>query len=186
MRLRLNLQFFAGPETETAAAATVEDKTYNAQEVEELIAARLEAVYAQFEEEKAEIKRLASMSAEERLAEKNKKVIKQLEERESEIAKAENLALAKSLLAEKRLPLHFATFVTGESEEQVHNNVEILYKAFNESVRKEIDIAIRGKTPTAGYTNNNTGITKKQWSELPLSKKNELYRKNKNILKELG
>lgn len=185
MKYKLNLQFFA--EEETTETAPVEDKTYNAKEVEELIATRLEEVYAKFEEEKKEIKRLASMSAEERLAEKNKKVIKQLEERESEIAKAENLALAKSLLAEKRLPLHFATFVTGESEEQVNNNVEILYKAVNESVRKEIDIAIRGKTPSGSCLGSrNTGITKKQWKELPLLKKNELYKKNKNILRELG
>lgn len=149
------------------------------------------------EEEKKESERLAKMSAEERFKEELKKEKMTIEEERkqflAEKAQFEKQALlleTTNILAEKKLPIKFANHVMRDTAEETMKAINDFEELWNSEVLKtsqsKVKEQLKGKELKKGNTDSG-GFTysKKEFSNLPMSKRIELSEKFPNEVEDL-
>lgn len=173
MPLKMNLQFFAEPESGSQEAAA--DTSTSDQEAKQADAAA-DSKQEQKKEEGApdteksddgakvnkddiaalvaeEVKK-ASMTPEEKEKYEASEREKKLADRESAISLRELQADAKELLADNGLPAEFRDMVIGKDREETEKNVKTMKASFDAAVQAQVETRLKGKTPSAG-----TGVT---------------------------
>ena len=173
MPLKMNLQFFAEPESGSQEAAA--DTSTSDQESKQADVAADSRQEQKKEEgapdtEKAgdgakvnkddiaalvaeEVKK-ASMTPEEKEKYEASEREKKLADRESAISLRELQADAKELLADNGLPAEFRDMVIGKDREETEKNVKTMKASFDAAVQAQVETRLKGKTPSAG-----TGVT---------------------------
>lgn len=173
MPLKMNLQFFAEPESGSQEAAadtstsdqagksedTVADSKQEAKKDEgasdtgksgDGVKANMDDIAALVAEE---VKK-ASMTPEEKEKYEASEREKRLSDREAAISLRELQADAKELLADNGLPAEFRDMVIGKTSAETEKNVKNLKASFDAAVQAQVEIRLKGKTPYTG-----TGVT---------------------------
>lgn len=175
--------------TSTEEGTTTEEKTYTEKELQSYadrrVSEAMKTARSKFENEKAEAERLASMTAEERYTEELNKREQALAEREKQVAMLENKAAASKILDEKGLSISLVDLVLADNAEDMKAKIDLLDKAFNASVQKEIERRIAGNTPVK-IADAANGMTKEEFNKLPLLKQQELYKTKPELYKALA
>lgn len=173
MPLKMNLQFFAEPESGSQEAAA--DTSTSDQEAKQADVAA-DSKQEQKKEEGvsdtgksddgakvnkddiaallAEELKKASMTPEEKEKYEASEREKKLADRESAISLRELQADAKDLLADNGLPAEFRDMVIGKDREETEKNVKTMKASFDAAVQAQVETRLKGKTPSAG-----TGVT---------------------------
>ena len=144
------------PKQENApqSAAQPSEKTFTQDELNKILADRLNSAQKRWEkkaaDEKAEAERVAKMSAEEKAKHEQEKREREFAEREAELSRKERTATARDLLAEKGAPAALIGAVDVSSDEAVTTSVEAVVKAFNEAVSAEVAKKLAGAPPKSG------------------------------------
>jgi hypothetical protein len=180
-----------GQEVETKESET--EKTYTQAELDALLQAETDRrVTAALK--KAERKNAEKLKEAEKLSQMNEqqKFQYQLEQREAaiaekekELALAENKAEASKILAEKGLSLQLVDFVVAESAEDMNANIQLLDKAFKESVKAEVNKRLTGNAPKKGLPLEKT-ITREDFLKMSFAELEELKRNNPEIFQQLS
>lgn len=169
-KLQLNLQFFSddpegtpGNPGETPSAddkTEGETKTFNQEDVNDIVAKRLAREKVKYEEEfkaklaseKKEAERLAKLSEAERekaITDKAKAEFEaersafQLEKIELEVTKQ---------LAEKNLPISFAKMLVTDDADTSLKNIKKFEKDWQDALSKAVDEKVKGTSPRGGST----------------------------------
>lgn len=125
----------------------------------------VEELKAKIEQEKQaaieEAVKQAAMTEEEKQAYEKEKHVKELEEREKALVQREIKADAKSMLAEKGMPDELLDVVIAGTMEDTKKNIEKTKAAFDIAVQKQVDLRLRGTTPSTG-----SGVTREFSSSL--------------------
>lgn len=140
-----------GQETETQEV----EKTYTQAEVDALLQQETDrrvtsALKKQEAKNQAAIKeaqKLAQMNEQEKYEYQLKQREEAIAAKEKELALAENKNVASSILAEKGLSLALVDFIVAEDAETMKQNIDILDKAFKQSVKLEVEKRMAGSTP---------------------------------------
>lgn len=163
---KLNLQLFAEDSTEETPPADEkieETKSFNQEEVNDIISKRLardrskweEEFKATLEQEKEEAEKLAKLSEKER-----HQVILDKERQEFEAErntfKREKIELeVTKQLAEKNLPVEFANLLVDETAETSFENIAKFEIRWQDALSKAVDEKIKGTTPRGPSTQIN-------------------------------
>ncbi len=100
--------------------------------------------------EKDEAARLAKMSADERAKAEFDKRVKDFEDREAK-HNAERLEFeCTKQLAGEKLPVEFASMLTGVDAEATKANIETFKKAFSKAIEDAVTEKLKGTTPKVG------------------------------------
>lgn len=135
-------------------AAQSAEKTFTQDELNKILADRLNSAQKRWEkkaaDEKAEAERVAKMSADEKAKHEQEKREREFAEREAELSRKERTATARDLLAEKGAPAALIGAVDVSSDEAVASSVEAVVKAFNAAVSAEVAKKLAGAPPKSG------------------------------------
>lgn len=130
------------------------------------------------ENEKNQAARLAKMTADEKAAELAKQ---EREAYEADKAKFNSERLefeTTKQLAEKQLPVAFASMLCKDDAETTKANIETFEKEFLKAVQLETEKRLKGKTPNLG-TQANTKITQEQFNKMSYDERLNLNNENK-------
>lgn len=140
-----------GQETTPQSAAQPAEKTFTQDELNKILADRLNSAQKRWEkkaaDEKAEAERVAKMSADEKAKHEQEKREREFAEREAALQRKERTATARDLLAEKNAPAALIGAVDVSSDEAVASSVEAVVKAFSEAVSAEVAKKLAGAPP---------------------------------------
>ena len=178
----------AGAET----TETVVEKTYTQAEVEELLQKegdRRVTLALQKQEKKnaekmREAQKLAQMNETEKFQYELEQREKAIAEKEKALALAENKNEASKILAEKGLSLSLVDFVVAEDAETMSANINLLVKAYNQSVKAEVEKRLGSSAPKKNLPPDEA-ITKDSFKKMSLTEQQELYRNNPDLYKSL-
>ena len=169
-----------------------ETKTYTAEEVNKMIEdGRKQALEEankkaeeRFQNKMKESERLAKMNEEEKLRYQLEQREKAIEEKEKALALAENKNEAGKILAEKGLSLALVDFVVAEDAETMNQNISLLEKEFNKSVKAEVEKRLSSKAPKQNLPPDQA-ITKDVFKNMSLAQLSELSKNNPDLYKSL-
>lgn len=159
----------SGKEIEAGGTVRSEDqheekaRSFSQEEVNKIIAERLEREQKKFEkllQEKtalaaAEAERLAKLTAEEKEKELLAKQQAELKAKELELTLKENKIEAYEKLAELKMPAKFVDFVLSEDKEAMREKIEVLHKEFTKAISQAVQEHLKGATQKAPEENNN-------------------------------
>lgn len=132
-----------------------DSKTFSQDEVNDLIAKRVNEINAKNEEKTAkaiqnalaDYERKAKLSDEEKNREEQEKLKADLANKERDLLIRENRAEAREILQEKSMSSVFVDYVVDEDLEKTKENIDKFEKTWNEAVAKEVDKKLAGNTP---------------------------------------
>lgn len=184
-----NNENMVGTEQETV---TTTEKTYTQAEVDEMLQKeadrRVSAALQKQEKKNAEKMREAQKLAQMNEAEKFQYELEQREkaivEKEKALALAENKNEASKILAEKGISLALVDFVVAEDAETMNANISLLVKAFNQSVKTEVEKRLGSSTPKKNLPPDEA-ITKEAFKNMNALERNELAKVNPELYKSL-
>ena len=160
-------------------------KTFTQDELDAILAKRLEREFKKYSEnleaEKAEAERLAKLSADERLKEEQTK----FEEERTQFLTQKAELEATKLLNQKGLPIEFTAYVTDLDAEKMTSNIEAFETIWNEALAKEVGNRLKSKTPTTSTTTVVEAMTKQEFAKLSTNERAKLMEQNPNILEQL-
>lgn len=170
------------------AGTPTEEKTYTQSELDALLQAetdrRVTAALKKAEKKNAEklkeAEKLSQMNEQQKFQYQLEQREAAIAEREKELALAENKAEASKILAEKGLSLQLVDFVVAESAEDMNANIQLLDKAFKESVKAEVNKRLAGNAPKKGLPLEKT-ITKEDFLKMSFAELEELKRNNPEV-----
>lgn len=171
----------------------VTEKTYTQSELDALLQAetdrRVTAALKKAEKKNAEKLREAQKLAQMNETEKYEYELQQREaaiaEKERELALAENKAEASKILAEKGISLQLIDFVVAESAEDMKANIDLLEKAFKQSVKDEVNKRLAGTAPKKGLPLDKT-ITREDFMKMSFSEMVALKEQNPELYSQLS
>ena len=177
---------------ETGAEENTEPKTYTQEELDALlqretdrrVTEALKKANKKNEEKVKEAQRLAQMNEEEKFRYQLEQREKAIEEKEKALALAENKNEAGKILAEKGLSLALVDFVVAEDAETMNQNISLLEKEFNKSVKAEVEKRLSSKAPKQNLPPDQT-ITKDVFKNMSLAQLSELSKNNPDLYKSL-
>jgi len=166
-------------------------KTYTQEEVDALLQQesdrRVTAALKKQEQKNAEklreAEKLAKMNEEQKYAYELEQREAAIAEKEKQLALAENKNEASKILAEKGLSLSLVDFVVAEDAETMNDNIQLLDKAFKQSVKEEVEKRLASKTPTKSLPLEKT-MTKEQFSKLGYQELMELKTNNPEVYEQ--
>ena len=169
-----------------------EKKTYTQEEVNELLqreADRRVSQALQKQEKKnaekvREAEKLARMNEQEKYQYELEQREKAIVEKEKALALAENKNEAGKILADKGLSLSLVDFVVAEDAETMKQNIELLDKAFKQSVKAEVEKRLSSSSPKRNLPPDEA-MTKESFAKLPLMKQQEIFLTNPELYKTL-
>lgn len=174
---RLNLQLFAGDSASNDGAREsstndeekkeekAEVKTFTEEEVikrvqsesDKRVTEALKTAREKWEKDKAEEKkeadRLAKLSQEERERELKEKQEKELQETKAELQRVLLERDTIDRLNEENVPIVFKDFLMGVDAESTNENIKSFKKVYEETVQKEVESRLKGKTPSVATGN---------------------------------
>ena len=170
----------------------VTEKTYTQSELDALLQAetdrRVTAALKKAEKKNAEKLREAQKLAQMNETEKYEYELQQREaaivEKERELALAENKAEASKILAEKGISLQLIDFVVAESAEDMKANIDLLEKAFKQSVKDEVNKRLAGTAPKKGLPLDKT-ITREDFMKMTVDELMDLKKNNPELYNSL-
>lgn len=129
-------------------------KTFTQEELNKIVADRINSEHKRWEkkiaEEKAEAERVAKMTADEKARHEQEKRDREYSEREAALVKRERVAVAKDKLAEKNVPLAFIAAVDVSADDTIDSSVEAIAKAFSDAVSTEVQKRLASAPPKKG------------------------------------
>ena len=137
-----------------------------------------------FQNKMKESEKLAKMNEEEKLRYQLEQREKAIEEKEKALALAENKNEAGKILAEKGLSLALVDFVVAEDAETMNQNISLLEKEFNKSVKAEVEKRLSSKAPKQNLPPDQA-ITKDVFKNMSLAQLSELSKNNPDLYKSL-
>ena len=175
-----------GQEIETTE--TENERKYSQQEVDDMIQRisdrRVTEALKKQEKKNAEklkeAQKLATMSETQKYEYELQKREAAIAEKERELALAENKAEASKILAEKGLSPQLVDFVVSELAEDMMANINLLDKAFKESVKAEVNKRLAGNAPKKGLPLEKT-ITKEDFLKMSYAELMDLKQNNPEI-----
>ena len=102
-----------------------------------------------------EAEKLSKMSDLEKKEYQQKKEAQDLAKREAELNKRELMADAKTILAEKGLPIGLADLLDYSDAESVTKSIATVSETYNSAVQAGVDARLKGGKPPTEATNNN-------------------------------
>ena len=169
-----------------------EKKTYTQEEVDALLqkeADRRVSQALQKQEKKnaekmREAEKLARMNEQEKFQYELEQREKAIAEKERALSLAENKNEAGKILADKGLSLSLVDFVVAEDAETMNANINLLEKAFKESVKREVEKRLSSSSPKRNLPLDEV-MTKDTFNKLPLSRQQEIYISNPDLYKQM-
>ena len=131
-----------------------------------------------------EAQKLAQMNEEQKYAYELEQREAAIAEKEKALALAENKNEASKILAEKGLSLSLVDFVVAEDAETMNDNIQLLDKAFKQSVKDEVERRLASKTPTKSLPMDKTP-TKDDLHKMSYSELMRLKTENPEVYNEL-
>lgn len=172
--LKVPMQFFADEATApTEATAPVEtkpetapkgeevktpapsDKTFSQEDVNRIVAERLERQQKKFEAEKEEAAKLAKMNADQKAEYAAKKREEELTAREQAIKEKELKYTALNILEENKLPAKLVDCLNLTSAETCNKSIEAIKAAWAEALTAAVDARLKSSAPPA-FSSGNT------------------------------
>lgn len=145
------------PKTEQAGENTQDQspKTFSQDEVNDIIAKRVNEINAKNEEKTAkaiekaiaDYERKQQMSDEEKAKDELAQAQANLAKEKRDLSIRENRAEAREILQEKSMPSVFVNYVVDEDLEKTKENIDKFEKTWNEALSKAVDQRLAGKTP---------------------------------------
>ena len=136
---------------------------------------------ADTEEAKAEAERKAKLTEAEKLAEERK----EFERMKMQFEYEQRVNSTSKVLASNNLPIEFADFLIGDSDEATTQRVDLFKNAFNEALEKALTERLRGNTPKVGVSSSKE-ISKKEFRNMSYKEKMDLYNKDKELFNKLS
>lgn len=192
-----NNENMVGTEQETV---TTQNKTYTQAEVDEILQQKAEENLREIDrrvtnalkkqerntaDKVREAQRLAQMNEAEKFQYELEQREKAIVEKEKALALAENKNEASKILAEKGLSLALVDFVVAEDAETMNANISLLVKAFNQSVKTEVEKRLGSSTPKKNLPTDET-ITKEAFKNMDASARQVLAIENPDLYKSLS
>lgn len=131
-----------------------------------------------------EAKKVAVMDEHEKYEYELKKKEELLQERELKLALAENKADATKALADKNISADLVDLVLDLDKNKMNDKISILEKVFKDSVKAEVERRMSGGSPKSG-SNNDTGISKKEFSKMSLKEQANLLKTQPELYNQL-
>lgn len=165
-----------------------EEKTYTQAEVDELLQKegdrRVTEALKKQEKKLKEAEKLAQMNEDD----KRNFILEQREaavaEKEHEFALLENKNEASKVLADKGLSLSLVDFVVAEDAETMKSNIDLLDKAFKQSVKDEVEKRLNSTAPKKNLPPDEA-MTKEKFKKMSLYEKQALKNDNPELYKQL-
>lgn len=184
----MNEEITTATSVEEGAAET---KTYTQEEVDSLLQKeadrRVSEAMKKAERKKEaavkEAQKLAAMNEQEKyeyqLAQREQAII----EKEKQIALMENKNEASKILNEKGISLSLVDFVVAEDAETMKTNIDLLDKAFKQSVKAEVERRLATATPKKNLPIEKA-LTRDSFRKLSLAEKQILMKENPALFNE--
>lgn len=142
---------------ERRETGTVEPEASGEPGVADMLAALKDELEAKLREHLEEAVRLNGMSPEERTAYDAQNRLKALEEREKALERRELKADAQEKLAAAGLPATLAEALNCEDRAAMERSVKALGDAFHQAVQAAVEARLKGVSPAAGASAQETG-----------------------------
>lgn len=134
-------------------------KTFTQEEVDNLIKNRLAREknkwQKQLDDDKTEAEKLANMTEKQKKEYELEKRLKALEDREKAITQKELEAQAKTTLLDKGIPSELSSFLNYSNADECSKSIDVLSKAFQTAVEKQVENALKGKGAPKKAPQNN-------------------------------
>lgn len=168
-------------------------KTYTEEEVQKMIQSEadrrvseaMKTAEKKKQEAVREAQKLAVMNEQEKYEYELKQREKALAEKEKALALAENTNMASKILVEKGLSISLVDFVVAEDAAKMKEKIDILHKAFKESVKAEVEKRLNSNIPNKS-TISNGSITREQFKKMDCGERAKLFQENPDLYKQLS
>lgn len=168
-------------------------KTYTAEEVQKLLQSEsdrrvndaLKKRDKDYQTKIKEAEKLARMNEQEKADYERSKLSEQLTAKEQELNLKENKITGLEIFAEKNLPASLIEFVLDADAEAMHSKIKKLDDSFKKAVAEEVKKKLSSTTPKVA-TVTSDGITKEQFQKMTVMQKNDFYKKNPELFRELS
>ena len=167
--------------TETNQVEVKEEKTFTQEELDKILNKKFAQWQKKTEEAKAEAERKAKLTEAEKLAEERK----EFERMKMQFEYEQRVNSTSKVLASNNLPIEFADFLIGDTDEATTQRVDLFKNAFNEALEKAVNERLRGRTPKAS-TSKALEITKEDFRSMSYKEKMDLYNKDKELFNKLS
>jgi hypothetical protein len=180
-------------ETTTTETGEATPKTYSQEEFEAAlqsetdrrVTAALKKAERKKEAEIAEATKLAKMNDEQRYQHELEKREQALVEKEKALALAENKAEASKVLSSRGISADLVELVVSDDADTMLQNINLLEKAFKNSVKAEVEKRLASKTPQKNLPLDNN-LTREGFHKMSLTQQAELFRNNPDVYKKLS
>ena len=167
--------------TETNQVEVKEEKTFTQEELDKILNKKFAQWQKKTEEAKAEAERKAKLTEAEKLAEERK----EFERMKMQFEYEQRVNSTSKVLASNNLPIEFADFLIGDTDEATTQRVDLFKNAFNEALEKAVNERLRGRTPKTS-TSKTLEITKEDFRSMSYKEKMDLYNKDKELFNKLS
>lgn len=174
--------------TDEATPRTYSQEEFEAalqSETDRRVTAALKKAERKKEAEIAEATKLAKMNDEQRYQHELEKREQALVEKEKALALAENKAEASKVLSSRGISADLVELVVSDDADSMLENINLLEKAFKQSVKAEVEKRLASKTPQKNLPLDNN-ITKEGFHQMTLTQQAELFRTNPDLYKKLS
>ena len=162
--------------TETNQVEVKEEKTFTQEELDKILNKKFAQWQKKTEEAKAEAERKAKLTEAEKLAEERK----EFERMKMQFEYEQRVNSTSKVLASNNLPIEFADFLIGDSDEATTQRVDLFKNAFNEALEKALNERLRGNTPKTS-TVKNRAFTVNDIKNMSVEEINKNWEQIKNI-----
>ena len=135
-----------GGAVEVDTVEVKEEKTFTQAELDKILNKKFAQWQKKTEEAKAEAERKAKLTEAEKLAEERE----EFEAMKKQFKYEQRVNSTSKVLASNNLPIEFADFLIGDSDEATTQRVDLFKNAFNEALEKAVRERLKGKTPQVG------------------------------------
>lgn len=171
---------------------TLDKDTYSKDEMMKLLQAesdrRVSSALKKAEKQKQvaieEASRLTRMNEEEKRSYEFEQREKKLVEAEKNLRVQENKVSAMKIMADKGVPASMVDFIVAEDADDTMANIRLFEKEIQKAVSEEVKKRLAGSAPKAGTTA--AEITKETFKKMTLAQKNDLYKSNPDLFRELS
>ena len=174
--------------------STNTEKTYTQAEVDALlqqegdrrVSSALKKQEAKMAERLKEAQKVAQMNEQQKYLYELEQREKLVAEKEKELALSEMKNTASKILSEKGLSLSLVDFVVNEDAEITTANINILDKAFKQSVKEEVERRLSSKVPMKSLPTDNSAMTREQFAKLSIAELSRLKAEQPELFDELS
>lgn len=146
--------------------------------------ARVSQAMKTVEKKQKEAQKLAAMNASEKYEYELSQREAAIEEKERALALAENKNVASRILSEKGISLELVDFVVADDAESMDSKIKLLEKAFNKSVKTEIEKRLGSQVPKKNLADADA-VTKDTLRKMTLAERQQFAKENPELYSNL-